>query len=328
MTLAEERIDRTLRNGAGAALIGIPALFGLFIACDVATPYPWSGNHGVVFPSPAIWNLGGVADYVMLALQVVVAGVLLLGNHLYQLTRSASLTFASLFVAMEAMLPSVATTFQGGPFVALAMIVAVLLLLHAYKRPKRTVDVFLAFFIVSGASFFQVALLGLLPALLIGLMQMRIFRLKPLLAAIIGTVAPWWILWCIGFMEHPHPSWEFSLSFLAGLPRIQLIHLLIGMGLTIAAGIGFTVMNLPRLIGSNSRGRAFSGLLINVATFATALLVADSSNCAAYICLLNAMSALQAGLFITFYAGKRVCYTSILTLLGLILIMYIWGLWV
>lgn len=114
MKPSEERYERLLRSRAGAVAIALPALMAMLLAADVVSPFPWSGNHGIIFPSPALWFTGGIADLTVLGLQVVVATLLVVMNHAFTISRSASITFAALFLVLQAMNPSLATTLQGG----------------------------------------------------------------------------------------------------------------------------------------------------------------------------------------------------------------------
>ena len=328
MKPAEERYERILRSRAGAIIIAIGALAAMLLATDLVAPFPWSGNHGIIFPSPALWFSGNVADLTVLGLQLLVAVLLVVMNHVYTISRSASITFAALFLVLQAMEPSLATTLQGGPFVALVMVLVSMLLLSAYNRPRQVRSIFLAFFMVSGGALAQVAFVAYVPALLVGLMQMRVFRLKGLIAAVLGTVAPWWTLWCFGIMEMPHPHWALSVSFLSSMPRAELIHLIASVALTVGLGIGLTAVNLLRIMSLNSRTRAMNGWLVTLGLFTSVALLFDSDNIAAYVTLLNVLAAFQMGSFMQIFAGKRCSYTVVTAVLVVSLGLYIWALWI
>lgn len=328
MKPSEERYERVLRSRAGAITIAVTALAGMLFASDLVSPFPWSGNHGIIFPSPALWFSGLTADLTVLGLQLVVATLLVVMNHVYTISRSASITFAGLFLVLQAMEPSLATTLQGGPFVALVLVLASMLLLGCYNRPKRVRSIFLAFFMVSGAALAQVAFVAYLPALVVGMMQMRVFRLKGVLAAILGTVAPWWTLWCFGIMEMPHPHWALSVTFLSSMPRAALIHLIASVAVTVVFGICLTAVNLLRIMSLNSRTRSMNGWLVTLGVFTSVMLLLDSDNIAAYVTLLNVLTAFQAGSFMQIFAGKRCSYSVVTTLLVVALGLYIWALWI
>lgn len=208
------------------------------------------------------------------------------------------------------------------------MVLASMLLLGCYNRPKQVRSIFLTFFMVSGGALAQVAFVAYLSALLVGMMQMRVFRLKGLLAAILGTVAPWWTLWCFGIMEMPHPSWSLSMTFLDSMPRAALIHLLVSVGVTMILGIGLTAVNLLRIMSLNSRTRSMNGWLVTLGIFTTVMLLLDSDNIAAYVTMLNLLAAFQVGSFMQIYAGKRCSYGVVTLLLAVALGLYVWALWI
>lgn len=328
MKPSEERYERLLRSRVGAITIAIGALAAMLLASDLVSPFPWSGNHGIIFPSPALWFSGLTADLTVLGLQLVVATLIVVMNHVYTISRSASITFAAIFLVLQAMEPSLATTLQGGPFVALVMVLASLLLLGAYNRPRKVRSIFLAFFMVSGGALAQVAFVAYIPALIVGMMQMRVFRLKGLLAAILGIVSPWWTLWCFGVMEMPHPHWALSVTFLSSMPRPELIHLITSVAVTVILGIGLTAVNLLRIISLNSRTRSMNGWLVTLGIFTSAMLLLDSDNIAAYVTLLNVLAAFQVGSFMQIFAGKRCSYGVVSALLVVALGLYIWALWI
>lgn len=331
MKPAEERLNKLLHSGFGAATLAVLALMSLLVSADLVRPFPSLGNHGIALPSPNLWlpaRLDFLSDFIAVGSQLTVAALLVMMNHVYKISRSSSMTFASMFLVLQAMTPSLATQVQSGPFTGLVMMVCVMLMLSCYNAPRSVNNIFLCFTAVSAGALCQEAFVPYTLAMLIALVQMRIFRLKPLLAAVLGIIAPWWALWCLGLIPELHLDWRFSTGFFSSMPRWQLIHLIIAASVTIATGAGLTMLNLLRIINSNSRSRAYNGVLIVLAVFSTILLIADYDNCAAYLTMLNILAAFQIGHFLRIYDGKRVCNIVMLTILGIALILYFWELWI
>lgn len=328
MTVREERYEQFLRSRVCAVVIAIFAMTALFVASAIVSPFPESGNHGINFPSPMLWLKGDMADYVVLGLQLAVAALLVVVNHLFKLSRSSSITFASMFLVLQMMMPSLATTFQSGPILALIMLSVTMLMLASYHRPRSVKNLLFAGTLVSTGTLFQVAFIGYIPALLVGMGQMRVFRLKTLIALVMGLLAPWWVLWCFGIthMLDFHPT--FSVDFLAGLPRVQLIHAIVAVGFTLLLGVALTAVNLLRIISLNSRTRATNGWLITLGLFTTIMLFLDSDNIAAYVTMLNLLAAFQIGAFMRIYSKKRSCYCVVSSILLIAFGLYIWRLWI
>lgn len=326
MTYTEERISRFLQSPFGATVIGLCSFVALFVAASVASPFPAGVGHGIVFPSPNQWGAGVNDRLAAILMQALACGMLLLANYLYKFTRGGSLTFVALFLVLQCAVPSLASTFESGQVVLVVMLGSVMLLAGAYNRPKKVNNIVLAFFLVSAAVTFQTAFIGLLIGLGVGLVNLRIFRFKPLIAALMGCIAPWWILWCFGHNARPMTGWELDFSFLSSMPPIMLAQLIVAISIIVIFGAGITFMNLLRIIQSNAYTRSMCGLLITFGVLCTALIVIDSSNCAAYISLLNAVAALQMGYFMSVYSQQRFCYITVLSITGVCAALFVWGL--
>lgn len=332
MTLAEEKYERFLHSSYGAVIFSLVAVAGMFLASDIVRPMPLFGNHGIVFPSINLWLPSALypwADYIAVAGQVVLAAILVAVNHFYKISRSSSVTFAALFLWLQGMLPSLATQIHSGLFVGTVMLAAVALMLGSYNAPRNVRSIYLAFFLMSAASLWQIVLLPLTAGMLVfGLPSMKVFRLKALLAALLGIATPWWIMFCIGFPVKPDFNWHFSAAVFTTIPRWQLIHLIVAVVLSIGVGMALTMVNMLRIISANSRIRSTNGLLVLMAAVTTILLLVDSDNFPAYLTLINIFAAFQLGHFLHIYKGTRLCYGAVSVLVGLEFAMYVWELWI
>lgn len=332
MTLAEEKYERFLHSSYGAVIFSLVAVAGMFLASDFVRPMPLFGNHGIVFPSINLWlpsALYSWADYIAIAGQVVLAGILVAVNHFYKISRSSSVTFAALFLWLQGMLPSLATQIHSGLFVGIVMLAAISLMLRSYNAPRNVRSIYLAFFLMSTASLWQIVLLPLTAGMLVfGLPSMKVFRLKALIAASLGILTPWWILFCIGFPVKPDFHWHFSTAIFNTIPRWQLIHLLVSAAVSIIVGMSLTGVNMLRIISANSRIRSTNGLLVLLAAVTTLLLFVDSDNFPAYLTFINILAAFQLGHFLRIYKGKRLCYGTVTVLVVLEFALYVWELWI
>lgn len=332
MTLAEEKYERFLHSSYGAVIFSLVAVAGMFLASDFVRPMPLFGNHGIVFPSINLWlpsSLYSWADYIAIAGQVVLAAILVAVNHFYKISRSSSITFAALFLWLQGMLPSLSTQIHSGLFVGVVMLVAISLMLGSYNAPRSVRSVYLAFFLMSTASLWQIVLLPLTAAMFVfGLPTMKIFRLKAFLAALLGIATPWWFFFCVGFPVTPDFHWHFSTAIFTTIPHWQLIHLLVAAALSIIIGMSLTGVNMLRIISANSRTRSTNGLLVLLAVVTTLLLFIDSDNFPAYLTLINILAAFQIGHFLHIYKGTRLCYITITVLVAVEFGLYVWELWI
>lgn len=182
---------------------------------------------------------------------------------------------------------------------------------------------------MSTASLWLKALVPLAVAMLVlGLPAMKVFRLKALIAALLGIATPWWLLFCVGSPVRPELDWHFSTSIFSTIPRWQLIHLLVAAAFSIAVGMSLTGINMLRIISANSRTRSTNGFLMLMAAVATLLLFVDSDNFPAYLTLINILAAFQIGHFLHIYKGTRLCYGVISALVVIELGLYVWELWI
>lgn len=332
MTLAEEKYDRFIHSSYGAVIFSLVAVAGMFLAADFVKPMPLTADHGIVFPSINLWF--PAAEYSWNAFmavvgQVVMAVILVAVNHFYKISRSSSITFSALFLWLQGMLPSLSTQINSGLFVGVVMLAAIALMLGSYNAPRNVRSIYLAFFLMSTASLWQAVMVPLTAGMLVfGLPAMKVFRLKALLAALLGILTPWWILFCVGFPVRPAFEWHFSTAIFSVIPRWQLIHLLVAAVLSILAGMALTGVNMLRIISANSRTRSTNGLLVLMAIVTTVLLLVDSDNFPAYLTLINILAAFQIGHFLHIYKGTRLCYGAITVLVVIETAMYMWELWI
>lgn len=332
MTLAEEKYEKFLHSSYGAVIFSLVAVAGMFLASDFVRPMPLFGDSGIIFPSINLWlpsELYSWTDYIAIAGQVALAGLLVAVNHFYKISRSSSITFAALFLWLQGMLPSLSTQIHSGLFVGVVVLAAMALMLGSYNIPRNVRSIYLAFFVMSTASLWLKALVPLAVAMLVlGLPAMKVFRLKALIAALLGIATPWWLLFCVGSPVRPELDWHFSTSIFSTIPRWQLIHLLVAAAFSIAVGMSLTGINMLRIISANSRTRSTNGFLMLMAAVATLLLFVDSDNFPAYLTLINILAAFQIGHFLHIYKGTRLCYGVISALVVIELGLYVWELWI
>lgn len=276
----EERLAAFVNSRAGATLT---ALWGLIAMI-------WAG---------ALTSGAGVVNMLL----AYVAGLGALGiDHTFNITRGRSAVFAALLPLMMATDPNMAERVNPGVVTALALTGALWVFMRSYNAPRQTRRVFLAFLIIAVTGVFIPSALVFLIVLAVGLGQMHIFKLRPMLAGILGAVTPAWILWGWGA---PVRYDVFSAGGLAVADHSQLIAATVTAVLTVVAGMTLSGVNLVRIMSYNSRSRGNNGLLLTAALVATVAGAVRYPAMEAYMPVLFVCMAFQTGHFIVINAQRR-----------------------
>ena len=194
-----------------------------------------------------------------------------------------------------------------------------------YGDPAPQRRVFLIFFLFSLAAFTQVGYLFYLPVLLLATIQMRVFSLKTVVAALLGVVTPPWLLFGFGIVGLSDLHWpDISFDFIYGIDFNEFAQLFSTVGFTMAVGILFLVANLMKILSYNARTRAFNGYLTMLLIYTMAAMLLNFNNFTFYIPLLNCLVAYQVGHFFT-YRRHRWSYLAILFLICCYAGFYVWA---
>ena len=177
-------ISHWLHSRSGGNTIVIVAVVALIVsACATATHDAEPGEIG------GAWGaILGIAATLLTALMMQ------LTNKSYNMLRSDTALPAALFTTLMLACPTLATTPGPGMLLAPAMTAGAYLLFSTYADPSTRRRIFLLFTCASALSFISPVFIYYLPVLLLGCVQMRIFDMRTLLAAGIGTITPPWIL--------------------------------------------------------------------------------------------------------------------------------------
>lgn len=320
----ERRLSILLHTRGFTFVMMVAAVVTSIVAYNDNAIIPFDGNHGYIFPSANEWLSGrGFSLFINLLVTFglgMTAGYIL---KVFNPTRALSSMWASFFILMQLALPSVIGQFYSGTFLAVVLMLATIILFTCFGVPdcKR---IFLAFVFVSVGSMFQYGFLFFIPVMLAGMIQMRVFYLQPLLAAVLGIVAPYWFVIGCGIVPFDsifHPQF---VAFVPNIDDVETIRALAFIVITIFFGIGFLIANLMKMLAYNAQVRALNGFMA-VMLVATALMIPiDYANCITYIPLLNLLSAYQVCFFFSIRRYKR-SYIPVMVLIGIYLSLYIWA---
>lgn len=259
-------------------------------SCGVVGPF--AGDKGLVFPSPNEWiSSPSVSLWVNIAVTAAVIVLMIFINKVYNIPRTITLVYATFFTVMQTATPAVSSQFYSGTFLLAVVVSCMLLMFGSFSRPAALKQVFMVFFLLSAATAAQYAFIIYLPVFAVGCAQMRIFSFRAAIAALLGVITPWWIMFGLGIIgpDDFHTP-RFLSIFSAATLRDSLI-LILTVLLSVVLVITAYGMSLLKLMTYNARTRACNGLLTLITAVTVIAMAVDFNNLATYIPLLNFCTA-------------------------------------
>ncbi len=326
MTRKELSFTRIIRSRGAAVMIAIAAVIMIVRAFAEGKTINTPDGGTIAIPQPDTWISDGVLSlWVSIILLLLTAVIMVVINRSYNLLRTPSLFFAAYFLFTSAAIPAVATQLCGASLLAPALMAITWVVFSIYDVRPSARRVFLIFFIVGFGLLTEYSFALYIPVLLVALAQMKIFKFKKLLAALLGILAPAWIVWGLGVVpapEMPHffftsPQLVFSVP---GGPAM-----LAAAALTLLTGLILGLLNLIKIIGFNAQARAFNGFLAILSISTGLFAIVNFTNIGFYLLLLNACVAFQVGHFFRFTVMKR-GYIVVTFLMAAYLAIYVWAL--
>lgn len=327
MTRREKHFTNVLRSRGVGLLIALAGVWMLWHALQSGRVPTLPGGNSYAIRLPGVWF--GAAETLSFALSVTglfaTAGVMVRINRQFNLLRTMSVFFTAFFIFISCSIP-VATSRAGVPvLLALVVMVCVWLMFSVYATRASSRRVFLVFTLLSAGGLIDYGFLLYVPVFLVGLGQMKLFRFKKLLAALLGLVTPLWIVYGLGLADSVSIPYIFftSPSLLRTLPGG--IPFVASIGFSIVTGIMLGGVNLFRILGFNARARAYNGLMSLVAISTVVFAIINFSHIWLYVPLLCVAEAFQVGLFFRYFANRR-GYIPVLCLMGAYVALYLWQL--
>lgn len=327
MKAAEEKLSHFVSSRACALILIALACVSAFIPMPpVADTVDATFSRGLLFDTSGTWisdpaTSRGWALGMMLATMVVMAMI----NRRYNLIRGITWLPVAMFAVMQAASPVTLRILTDAQPAALLMLWCLRLMYTTYHRPRRTKKIFMTFCLLSAGSMVQYGFLLFIPVMLIGCVQMRVFNIRSIAAALLGAVTPWWIVFGLDLA----PLSAFRLPSipnpLADISLTEALQLFVAPALTLLAGLVCGCFNLVKMITMKARKRALHGLLAIMSIMTGIGALADFTNIDFYIPLLNACVAFQIGHIFLVNEDNR-GYIGILLLIAAYTSIWIWEL--
>ena len=252
-------------------------------------------------PVSALINVAGI---------LATGGIMLALNKVFSYVRSVTHLFVSAFFLLQVAHPSGLVSFNTGTLLCLVTALAIMPLFSSYQDRHSQRSIFLIFALIATGSMFHYGFLVLIPAFLLGFMNMGVFNLKGLLAMFFGLVTPFWIVLGLGIatpadfvMPQVDGVWN-----LASKSRMTLVL----ASLTALLGIVLAVMNLMTIMNYRMQTRVYNAFFVFVLAALLIALCLDFGNVAIYLPLLGLMVAVQVAHVHTLRATMQYRYVFIL----------------
>lgn len=255
-------------------------------------------------------------------LTLVTAVMMVYVNRQFNLLHTLSVYFSSLFMVMAAGCAWFISDYDLQLLLPIIILGGMTMLYRCYDTEGFTQPIFMLFFLISGAGYLNSAFLLYLPVFAIGMRQVKCSKgLKIWLAAIIGILTPWWLLWAflgvnpltqlMAYFQATAQAWNVVI-----LPEYKL---LVPWVFTMVLVLLLWLVNVIKILAYNTHDRAVNGVLSLMTVATWIYCVVDFINLTFYIPLLCCLTAFQMGHFFRLFLNKRAyilatvvlgCYTG------------------
>lgn len=236
---------------------------------------------------------GALSTVINLLCLLATGAITLALNKVFGFVRSVTHLFVSAFFLLQLAYPANLVSFNVSTLLCLATGIATMPLFASFQDRHSQRSIFLIFFLVAAGSMFHYAFLALIPAFLLGFLNMGVLNLKGMLAMLFGLITPFWIVLGLGIAS---PA-DFTIPTIHGIwnhisqPRANLLLWLAAF--TAVTGIVLGVMNLMTIMNYRRQTRVYNAFFVFVLISMVIALCVDYDNATVYLPLLNLMVAIQ-----------------------------------
>ena len=241
-------------------------------------------------------------------------GIMLALNRVFSYVRVVTRLFVSAFFLLQLAHPSGLVAFNAGTLLCLVTALAVMPLFASYQDRHSQRSIFLIFALVAAGSMFHYGFLALIPAFILGFLNMGVLNLKGVLAMLFGLVTPFWIVLGLGIVS---PA-DFTAPRINGVWSLTVQSLsspvLVLAALTAVLGIVLAVMNFYTIMNYRMQTRVYNAFFVFVLITAVIALCIDYGDVAVFLPLLSLMVGVQVAHAHTLHTTNHLRYVFILLL--------------
>jgi len=225
---------------------------------------------------------------------LLATGLIMLAlNKVFNFVRSVTHLFVSTFLLLQVANPASLTSFNAGTLVALVAAITMWPLFGSYQDRHAQRSIFLIFALIAAGSMFHYGFLVLLPAYVLGFMNMRALNFKGVLAMLFGLVTPFWIILGLGIVSPADfkPPMIHGIWQLVGGPHAGLTIVL--AAIVAVMGIVLAVMNLLTIMNFRMQTRVYNAFMVFALVTTVIAMSIDYRDISFFLPLLGLMVAVQ-----------------------------------
>lgn len=282
-------------NGAAFMTLSAMALAVMTVLAVVmgVSPATVEGS-GIFFRfDGALLKPGLMSALAGMLVTLATGGIMLALNKVFSYVRAVTRLYVSAFFLLQLAHPSGLVSLNAGTLMCLVTAVAVMPLFASYQDRHSQRSIFLIFAILATGSMFHYGYLALIPAFLLGFLNMGVLNLKGLLAMLFGLVTPFWIVMGLGIATpadamapHIQGIWHLDWSQPGNI-------VLIVAAVTAALGIMLAALNLSTIMNYRMQTRVYNAFFVFTLVATVIAVCVDCRDAAFYLPLLGLMVAVQ-----------------------------------
>ena len=321
----EADLTRALHSRAFTIIVTILSVVAAMAVSSLYDVTPFAENRGIAFSAVGSYVTDpNVSLAVNIVLTVGIALFLVYANGALSIVKGFSFLFAALYMFASVSMPQAMSFFYGGTTLCLTTIVAAALLLSTYQQPTRTLEVFLAFFLLSLGACFHWGQLVIAAIFLVGCGQMMIFSPKTVVAALLGMATPLWILLGFGIVGIDDLTIPVSANTLPVDNPMRLSYVIAFAVYGAFLGVVFGILNVLKMLSADARTRSINGFMFLLTLTVIILAAADYCNMPVYLPLISCCGAIQTGQFFAMNITRR-SYIPIVVICLVYVGFFVWG---
>lgn len=283
-----------------------------------------NADSGIVTPSANLWIQSPYASMLVnVGLILVTAVLMLIINQRYNLLGTVSTLEATVFFAMCMATPDLLVQLSTGILLCITLMLCLFLLYDTYGNPRRTGNIYLIFMLLSGMTVMQYCYALYIPVFIIGLGQMRIMGLKSLLAALLGIISPWWVMFGCGIVSTDDIRFPELESLFASVGLNDTLHVFAAVAVTAIVAVMSWGANFMRMLSYNAHKRAYAGSITLLTLFTIIVTLADYPNVCVYLPVLSMCAAYHFTNYIA-RQQRQVQIPAVATIVVLYIAIYLW----
>lgn len=285
-----EHINEYFNGQSFMVLCAVALVMTALAATAMGIESPTHEGNGVFFSfkGPFIDN-ATLSTTVNVLCLLLTGGILLAVNKVYTFVRSMTHLCVSAFFLLQVANPSSLVSFHAGTLMCLVTALALLPLFAAYQDRHSQRSIFMISALVATGCMFHYDFLILIPAFLLGFLNMGVLNLKGLLAVLFGLVTPFWIVLALGIVgpgDAVAPQWTL-LDIPAMTPLVGL------SAITALLGIVLAGMNLHTIMNYRMQTRVYNAFFIILLVLTVIAMCLAHHDLNVFLPLLNLMVAVQ-----------------------------------